>query len=159
MQLTDSYRATNQQELSQIESYFNIELPIAYREFLLQNNGGSPTFHDYKIGGEYFDDVGWFFGIRNSEMTHDLKTENIEMKNRIPQHYFCIGISFGGNIICLSLKEKEYGFVYRWDHEIENYDGNPWEDNMLAIANSLPDFLNMLYSETHKHNLAIDRES
>jgi hypothetical protein len=152
MQLTDSYRATNQEELSQIESYFNINLPIAYKEFLLKNNGGSPTLHDYKIGGEYFDDVGWFFCIRNSETTHDLKTENVEMENRIPNHYFCIAISFGGNIICLSLKEKEYGFVYRWDHEIENYDGNPWEDNMLAVAASLPDFLDMLYSETNQHN-------
>ena len=148
MEVSKSYKPITEADILSLEKDFNIILPVEYKNFLMENNGGEPQSHDYQVNGEYFDDIGWFFGIREYPATHDLKTENIESQNAIPPHYFCIGVSYGGNLICLSLKEEEFGSIYRWDHETANYDGEPWEDNMTKICDSIGQFIEMLYRES-----------
>ncbi|MCG8614415.1 MAG: SMI1/KNR4 family protein [Pseudomonadales bacterium] len=147
VEITDSYPSISDDDILALEQDLDIKLPTEYKEFLKCHNGGSPSLQDYKLDGELFDDIGWFFGIRDYPSGLDIKTENEEVEDRLLKHYLAIGGSYGGNLICISSKKSDYGSIYRWDHETANYDGHPWEDNMTKISKNLKEFLSYLYAE------------
>ena len=148
MVITGSYTPLNEADIKNIEAKLDLSLPLEYQEFLLKNNGGKPSPDAVKYEGEYFDFVSCFYGARFNTYSDDIFRNREEYKEYILPHYLAIGDSPGGDIYCLSLKEQDYGAVYYWDHELANYDGEPWEENMVKLANSLTEFLAGLYSES-----------
>ena len=134
-----------EREIPLIEKRLGFKLPSQYREFLLKNNGGTPRPDTVPYEGEYFDYVALFYAIRNNAYSNDLFRNIEEYKKYILSHYLPIAESPGGDVYCISLKSEDYGSIYYWDHEEANYDGDPWEENMIKLANSLTDFLESLY--------------
>lgn len=147
IEILDSFESVSEAQLVEFEKDFRCVLPNEYRTFLEQNNGGMPSLHDFKVNGEYFCDIGWFFGVRGYLATHDIKTENIEARELMPDSYLAIGVSYGGNLICLCIDNTDYGAVYCWDHELANYDGPASDDCMLKISDTFGEFLCSLYTE------------
>ncbi|VUD46301.1 hypothetical protein TDB9533_00796 [Thalassocella blandensis] len=147
MKIVDSYTTLKTSDIEIIEKKLGITLPKDYRKFLLQNNGGKPIPDAVKLEGEYFDYVACFYGIRSSNYSDDLFRNVREYDGYIPPHYLPIGESPGGDIYCLSLIAEELGAVYYWDHELANYEGDPWEENMIKLAPALTEFLAGLYHE------------
>ena len=146
MDIVNSYSPLNPGDIDRIENRLGFNLPREYREFLLRNNGGKPISDAVKHEGEYFDYVACFYGVRFNTYSDDLFRNLEEYRDYILPHYLPIGDSPGGDVYCLSLKDSDSGAVYYWDHEMANYGGEPWEDNMIRLAGSLTEFLAGLYS-------------
>ena len=147
MEIVDSYTPLNESDIGRIEERLELTLPKEYREFLLKNNGGKPIPDTVKYEGEYFDYVSFFYAARFNTYGDDLFRNVEEYNEYILPHYLLFGESPGGDVYCLSLKAEDLGAVYYWDHEMANYDGEPWEENMIKLAPSLNEFLAGLYSE------------
>ena len=148
MEIIESYTPLNESDIEQIESKLGFALPGEYRVFLLKNNGGRPIPDGVKHEGEYFDFVSCFFGVRFNTYADDLFRNIEEYSEYVLSHYLPIGDSPGGDLYCLSLKDGDFGSVYHWDHELANYDGDPWEENMTKLAGSLNEFLGNLYEQS-----------
>ena len=147
-EITESAVALNEKDIERIEAEIGLNLPVVYREFLLRHNGGKPKPDAVRYNGDYFDYVGFFYSEQFRSYASDLIRSIASYKELIPSHYFPIGESPGGDVYCLSLKKEDYGSVYYWDHEIANYDGEPWEENMIKLANTLSEFIEGLYEES-----------
>lgn len=147
MKISESYSNIRVEDIERVELACNINLPLEYREFLLKHNGGNPEHHDYKLAGEFAGDFSHFYGIRVYPASSDLQTLYEEYQELIPSGYFPIGESYGGDVLCICLKESELGSIYIWDHETAIYDGEPWFENMSKLASDLKSFLSMLYTE------------
>ncbi len=147
MEIIESYTPLNDKDIERIEKRLKVKLPNEYREFLLKSNGGKPVPDTVKHDGEYFDYVSYFYGARFNTYADDLFRNVEEYSEYILPHYLPIADSPGGDVYCLSLKPEDYGSIYYWDHEMANYDGDPWEENMVKLAGSLNVFLAGLYEQ------------
>ena len=82
-----------------------------------------------------------FFGIRGSGKNGDVLGERIRMAERVPSLFLPIAEAEGGNLVCLSLREKDYGAVWFWDHEEEAEEGaEPTYRNLYVISDSFKKF-------------------
>ena len=135
-------------EIPVIEKRLGFKLPEQYKAFLLKNNGGTPSPDTVPYNGEYFDYVSLFYAVRTNAYSNDLFRNIEEYKEYILDHYLPIAESPGGDVYCISLKTDDYGAIYCWDHEEANYGGEPWEENMIKLANSLNEFLESLYENS-----------
>lgn len=145
--ISESQPSLTEKEVENVVKKLAFEIPIEYREFLQQTNGGIPVPDAVKHEGKYWDNVSCFYSVRNNLCSDDLFRNIEEYKEMLPSHYLPIGESPGGNLYCLSLRSEDFGSVYFWDHDEANYDGEPWEENMTLLASSLPVFINSLYIE------------
>ena len=103
-----------------IEEYFELKLPQPYRRFLLTCNGGVPSRAMWKNRKATIE-VSYFYSLHENhdrrgdlaEELHHFKLEGMFMpKNLIP-----IAADPHGNRVCLSVRGKDRGKVYFWDHE------------------------------------------
>lgn len=140
--------------IRKVEERLGIVLPIDYRSFLLDHNGGRPrpaVFRFKKSPGRYADScVDWFLAIYDGE--HDNFESYYETykrdQQRLPAEIVPIAHDPGGNLICIAITGPCNGAVYFWDHENEAEDGQvPTYGNVHLIANSFSEFLSSL-SET-----------
>lgn len=147
VEIKDQEESLSESAIPAIEKRLGFSLPNEYRDFLKISNGGSPVPDAVKYEGEYFDYVSMFYSVRRNAYSNDLFRNIEEYRELIPSHYLPIGESPGGDVFCLSLKNEDYGAVYYWNHEEANYDGEPWEMNMIKLAASFNEFLDSLYEE------------
>jgi hypothetical protein len=134
--------------LETIEQFLELKLPKSYRIFLLKYNGGEPIknvffYKEDKTNGSIIDR---FFGLVSN------KYENLLVylrtyRERIPLNMIPIAYDPGGNLILISVKSKDRGKIYFWDHEMEVDDGEtPDYSNLTLIADSFDEFIEGLYS-------------
>jgi hypothetical protein len=136
--------------LKVLEKYWDISLPKEYRSFLIHHNGGEPekscfNFKDQKKEGS---DVRFFLGIY-PDNDRDLLNKIKIYENRIPKNTFPIACDSFGNLIIISVKNKDRGKIYFWDHEMEaNTEAGEIADytNLTLIADSFDEFINGLHS-------------
>jgi len=132
-------------DISEFEAAWNIRLPESYINFLLQYNGGTPEPNNFLITDWDLEGmVDTFYGLH--EGVYGLNYNNRVFKDRIPDHCITIGTDPGGNQICLSLGESNYGYIYFWDHEEECDEGEHADySNIGLISKSFHDLLSSLY--------------
>jgi hypothetical protein len=124
-------------ELDAFEQQFKLKLPAEYKDFILQFNGGKPNKDRFstqngKIWVDFFDAIK--YGDYPLEET--LKTMKL-YEQILPEHLFPIGYDPGGNQICISLAEVDYGTMFMW------YANDP--DNPIRnLAPSFSYFINHL---------------
>lgn len=143
----EAKKGLSESELLQFESRLALKFPADYRQFLLEFNGGSPVeasfeFKDSTNGSEL---LGFFgFGSRR-----DIFDKIKIYRNRLPKTFFPIACDSGGNLICISLSEEQYGKVYFWDHDREADESQgiapETAENTILIADSFDEFLNGLH--------------
>jgi hypothetical protein len=140
----------NNNIIEALEQLWGFRLPNEYKNFLIEYNGGEPvpngfSFKNLPENGSYID---VFFGILKHDNNNLLV--NMEMyKNRIPNNFIPIGDDPGGNLILISVKNKDRGKIYFWDHEMEaNTEAGEIADytNLTLIADSFDEFMNGLHS-------------
>lgn len=135
------------EDLERIEQKFKVKIPAAVKEHYLAYNGGypeKPVFTD-KSGNIYI--VGWFIPVcggtkRSVESTLRLLREDEAI---IPDWLIPFADEDGGNLFCFSVREKDYGVIYYYDHEFE-YGENP-EEHVTYLAESITTFINSLAEE------------
>jgi hypothetical protein len=127
-----------------LELYFDFKFPQTYKGFLLLTNGGSP---EKSIFNEEYE-VRNFFGLI-PEYSYGLLERKKMYKNRIPNNMFPIANNSGGDLFLISIKGKDYGKIYFWDHNCEAEENQePGYSNMTLLADSFDEFINGLKNES-----------
>ena len=141
---------------SALENFEKIEfkLPKEYVEFLEKYNGGMPEANIVKMKGceieSFF--ITTFFGV-NLDINNDILSQYDILNKRIPSKCLPIAYVEGGDIVCMNLNTKKYGYIYLWDHDVELlYGDDITVDNMYFIAKSFAEFMKMIkpYNPTNE---------
>lgn len=139
-------------DIEEIEALVGLFLPTEYKEHLLRFNGGrcEPNIFFFNEGERInASSIHWFYAINPPEY-YDLKDSILGYKieqNRMPKNIVPIACDPGGNAICISCGEKDYGFIYFWDHELEiDYDEEDDDNysNLYFLASSFKEFIDGL---------------
>jgi hypothetical protein len=141
-------------EIKQIEYLLQLSFPDQYIKHLLKYNGGkcNPSIFSFEEDGSLTQSrIHYFFAIDEGKNSLMLNIEIFKIEEkRLPIHILPIADDPFGNLICISCGEKDYGFIYFWDHENEvdynNSDDNDYS-NLYLITKSLDEFMNSLESE------------
>ncbi|MFZ5553758.1 MAG: SMI1/KNR4 family protein [Bacteroidota bacterium] len=140
------------QQIEEVELLSGNSFPQQYKTHMLKYNGGRCKPNKFSfVEGEKLSSscVDWFLAIYDGKYDN-LKSYIINYKlnkKRLPTHLMPIAHDPGGNLICISCGEKDYGYVYFWDHEKEvDYSRSDDKDysNLYLIAKSFDEFINGL---------------
>jgi cell wall assembly regulator SMI1 len=111
-----SERPISANEISEFEKHYDVNLPEDYKRFLLRNNGGRPVPDFFTV----WDDgdgvsVSWFCSVKYGDDRLDLTLDMLWLAEQVvPRTLLPVANDPGGDLICISLDEKEYGKVYMW---------------------------------------------
>ncbi|MBC7382684.1 MAG: SMI1/KNR4 family protein [Bacteroidia bacterium] len=139
--------------IEELERHVKLTFPIEYKVHLQTNNGGQcypNIFSFFELGNHTESSVNWFFAIFEGEynnLKEYIDIYKIEEK-RLPNHILPIASDPGGNLICISCRESDYGYIYFWDHENEidhNFSNDNDYSNLFLIATNFASFLEGLY--------------
>jgi len=125
----DKEQSITSDELDSILS--DVNLSEGYKTHIVNNNGGKPNLEFFK-GIR----IHYFHAIKYGDYTVEEILEDLE--GIIPNSFFPIANDEGGNEICISLNENDYGKIYMW------YRGMDGDNETKLLANSFKYFLNGL---------------
>lgn len=131
-------------DISEHERIVGICIPDEYKSFLLKYNGGIPSPRVFPVRGLQGDSHGLiclFLGVGHQVETSNLGWDSREIGD-IPCDLLPIGRSDGGDLICMSTADQDYGAVYYWD--IYNEQAANGRENAYWIVNSFSEFLEVL---------------
>ena len=130
MIIQDSGMQLNDAMISDFETLCHVNLPQDYKDFMLKNNGGTPEemwafdFVDAASSKTTNSLINYFYVIYTKETTEndDLKAAYGAMRRDdiLPPAIMPIAYDPFGNIICMSVGEKDYGKVCIANHELED---------------------------------------
>lgn len=132
----------DEQALVALEHDLGLVLPVAYRAFLQQHNGGYPDPNAFEREtnnrkGRQLAIVSDFFGI------DDVRKYRRWHVDRVPRNLLAIARDPGGNMILLSVDGSDVGQVFFWDHDRETTP--PTYANVYAVAPDFSSFLDALH--------------
>ena len=129
-------------ELSDFEKANETELPLDYKRFLLEHNGGEPNPNGNANPSTV---VSYILGMHNGEYYASLYKHISVFEHRLPFTTFPIATDPFGNLFIMSLYHENLGYIYFWDHEgePEHQDGT-YTDNCSFVAYSFTEFLENL---------------
>jgi hypothetical protein len=143
-------------DIENLEKYVNLTFPDSYKKHLIRYNGGYcvPDTFDFIENGQNSNScIDYFLAIYDG-LYCNLKNriDMLKINNkRLPQPIIPFADDPFGNAICFSCGEKDYGYIYFWNHEREvdySVEDDSNYDNLYLIANSFTEFLEGLYEET-----------
>lgn len=130
--------------IERFEARNALKLPISYRSFLLETNGGRPARPSFPIKGLAMNPTGgvnFFFGLEiTSYPVYDLQYSIDRFRGRIPKWLLPIGCNGGSDYICLDLRGGGDRVVF-WDHAHFWSTGEWREADLYHIAGSFEEFL------------------
>ncbi len=136
--------------LKAIEQLWGFQLPLEYRKFLLEKNGGIPKLTRFWFKNkEDGSCVSSFFGIVK-DFNDNLLLKQKYSGDRVPNNTLPIARDVYGNFILLSVKGEDRGKIYFWDHEQEadtDRGEAPNYSNLTLIADSFEEFVEGLSEE------------
>ncbi len=149
LQMRDSLKPLSEEKLCEVENRMGFTLPTAYRQFLLQYNGGKPKPAGFRFDKEsdtYNDsEINFFHGIQEDAEFYINFERNCRMsEGRMPPDLIPIASDPFGNWICIAVSGEDCGQVYFWDHEREadpDEDEVPDYSNLHLIATDFNQFL------------------
>lgn len=123
------------------EKELGVKIPLIYKNFLKQNNGGDMPQHFYKSKF----DIRNFFGIYDRTIRTSISNmfQAVSELFENSQDWFPFGEDSGDWIYCICLKKDRYGKVYlmRTD-EIEE------DEAFIFICNSFEEFIEGLQTDS-----------
>lgn len=151
MVLLNSVSKISNSELSKIEKKLGLKFPEDYKSFIINANGGVPErdmlydFYDEVTEIENTSVIRRFYSICNDDYKYNLKKilNTMREEQAIAKDMLPIADDPLGNLLCISVGERDYGAVYYLNHEFEDI-----ETGFLMkskIADSFSDFINSLY--------------
>lgn len=124
--------APSSDEIKNLEVAINATLPQEYIDLLKTMNGACVQENIFDIPGGNNAGVSQFIPFDKIIYCKSL----IEQTG--PKKFLPFAYASGGNYVCLSIKEREFGVVYFFDHEV------PGVKALIKIALSLSKFLDVL---------------
>jgi len=135
---------SDESTIRQFEQRLGFPLPVDYRTFLLENNGGSirnQTFFVDDLAQDVLMDV--FYGVTNEEEDLTLNSWLIEHGDELQEKALIIGADQGGGIILYITAGEEQG-IYYWDHAHFFPQSSQEEGNTYFLADSFAEFCQLL---------------
>ena len=147
--IIDSSGPLSEEELRVAERELGLQLPSAYRKFLLTHNGGKPVPGVFNFKGRDGSPdrsvVDWFLSVHEADFDNLLHYAQT-YRGRIPEWLVPIGHDPYGNLILLGHTGTDTGAVFFWDHEQEiSTHSQSGAVNVFRVANSFQQFLDQLY--------------
>ena len=119
----------------------NEELPTDFTEFFSFIGNSSPLIYSMlQVGDEEYA-FDWFYDIE--EINKSLE----DYEDRMPTWLIPFAPDYMGNEFVISVREKDYGSVYLWEHDYEydeDQDDCPldeYEGNLICMASSFTEFI------------------
>lgn len=148
--------------IERIERLYGVDLPLDYKEFLLEYGGCyikdnimyQPIEFTPVTPEDGFDSIGYFYGITNDDASN-IESIIQNYKGILENSVMPIADADGGDLICIGLKEQYRGKIYYWYHEGENNDDDGKEYYYL-IANSFEEFILSFSFHERKSNVNLD---
>lgn len=135
---------TSEVSVKQFEKRIGFALPVDYRKFLLENNGGSfvnEVFPLEESGQLVMLDV--LYGLTNLDKSLQLDTWLTEHGDELEQGALIIGSDPGGGMLFYLTKGEEKG-IYYWDHAHYLESSSTEEGNTYFIADDFDRFCKLL---------------
>ena len=99
-------------DIEEIEIFYNIELPIEYKENMIKHNGISPINEVYFKPNIWGDEIELFYTLPIKKGTSTIETNNIlKDLSSYPKKHLIIGRTNTGGI-SISFKHEEKGNIY-----------------------------------------------
>lgn len=128
-------------DLNKFEEINSIKIPLDYKSFILENNGGKPSKN---IVPTVNSDVNWLYGFHEGPTWANIYDAIGDLYDRVPYLYIPIGCDSGGNQYLMSLNSNNHGCIYFWDHEDEATFSEKEHTENYYLASSFTEFINML---------------
>ena len=139
--------ALSDADIDRVEQKLAVRLPIAYRKFLLQYNGGRPEPYYFDVAG--FKGPGMvndFNGLVPGAY-NDLERHYGALRDKLPRGFVPVADDPGGNAVLIGTIGDTQGKIYWWDHEAQPYergDELAMYPNIYPVAEDFDEFLRML---------------
>lgn len=130
--VTQTNPTIDQSALKSFELRYGLNLPLAYREFLLTTNGGRPIPPAFPILGLPNNPSGTiqaFFGLNASIHAHDLAAVTSELVGLVPPGLLPIACTDGDDFVCIDLRRPGAPVLF-WDRR-PVWGTNGWNDGDL----------------------------
>jgi hypothetical protein len=139
----------SERDLKNFEECVGTKLPSEYRSFLSEYNGGKAEGNVFDVichSKEYenTDSVRVFYAITGTQGGTTLIEEYAQMRERLPIGILPIAEAECGNMVCISVVRESFGYVYYWDHELENDYDETLFSPLVEIAPDFDTFLRLL---------------
>jgi len=141
------YGVLNEARLMQFELDHQIDLPLDYRHYLLEFNGGRPVSPFFWIiPGEDGTGVLNLFGLHDGPERLTLEENNQDFE-AITSRYIVIGEDGVGNRIAIGKASTNYGEIFFLDHEEIDPDDLEATAGIIRLAETFTGFLKLLIEE------------
>ena len=124
-------------EVEQFELDNGFKLPISYKQFLAQNNGGVPKERIF-WDGEIESRVSYFYPLKYGENTIEKVIGLIHREDALPNTFLPFASTGGAGDYTISMNDDSFGKVYVFHYD----DSEPFK-----MANSFEEFINYLEEE------------
>ncbi len=159
-ELVVSNKDSSYKTIEKIERLYEVDLPLDYKEFLLEYGGcfikENRMYQPIEVTPvtpeDGFDSIGGFYGITNN--AYSIEPIIQTYKDVLGNIVLPIADADGGDLICIGLRGKYRGKVYFWYHEgkISN-DGNEY---YYLAANSFEEFISKFSFHERKTHVNLD---
>jgi hypothetical protein len=145
MNISSLHPPLQESDLIKIEEALGYPLPLQYRDFIKQYNGGRPTPHRFSTVDEKIESgVKYFFSNSNEAANLLSEINEFTLDGIIPRNLFPIAITPAENRLLLSGAGEDVGCVYYWSWDEEPEVETCSYKYMRKVANSFNDFLSKL---------------
>lgn len=134
------------------EEMWRVKLPLDYRDFLLDTNGGVPYKREFKCGNRKYMIVSFLCVLQDTEHHekgfYDIDVVLSQIEERLTSNEDLVGCEllpiaelFAGDYLCLDFREnQETPEVCVWSHE----ESGELEPVTYKVANSFSEFIALL---------------
>ena len=146
--ITNALPPINESDLVKYEQEINARFPTDFREFLVKHNGGIPNPSAFTVDMKGFKNrtrLRRLLGI-GDENEESFKNFMRVYRHRIPTDFLPIGLEISGGLVCIAIRDVNYGNVYFWDHNWEAEE-EPDYSNVYLLADSFSSFLDQLHKD------------
>lgn len=133
-------------QLEKFESELGNSLPVEYRKYLIESNGGDFEKSIVKLPDEEGDtNVHHMFGIHTGPEYRQLTHNYNYSRNILSDDYLPICDDATGNWFFIKIKGENCGAIYFVDHE--ELDREESEQNLIFVANNFNEFVASMKSD------------
>ncbi|MBY0315544.1 MAG: SMI1/KNR4 family protein [Bdellovibrionales bacterium] len=138
-------RTLNIVDFADADDLLGTPIPDELKEFLLENNGGTPTKTEFVTEDEGIDgDIKFFLPLDDgAEETIMDEIEHTTLEGLLPKHIIPIAVTTDENRIVISCRKDDFGMIYYWAAD-EQGDDRPSYDFLHIIAEDLQTFIDSL---------------
>lgn len=126
-------------ELAGVERELGVSLPDAYRDFLLEQNGGVPNPNSLSIKGCDELSLQWFYSIRPKQRERDLIAMTLHFREELwlPKQFLPIAMLDNDDLLLVTVSGKTPGRVALWTAVEEGFE----RDRVQIVHRSFNDLV------------------